>query len=770
MLVALLTGASRGRAATVDYENEIKPLLQQRCYSCHSRLKQKGELRLDAGVLIHKGGKQGASVVPGKSADSRLLQRVLATSDDERMPPEGKPLTPEQIALLKNWIEQGARHPSAEVVPSTPAEHWAFQPVRRPALPAVKNSTWPRNPIDHFVLARLEARGWQPAPAAAPRDLLRRIHLDLTGLPPTPAEQDAFAAAPTPAALDRVIDELLSRPTHGERWARHWLDVVRYADSNGYERDAEKPFVWRYRDYVINAFNTDLPFDRFILEQLAGDELPDANSQTVIATGLQRLGHWDDEPADPATDRFDQLDDIVATTAEAFLGLTLACARCHDHKFEPFTTRDYYSTVAVFNPLQRPRNGRTELAVPAGSPQQLAAQAERDRALARLRQQTNSLSADASAAAIQKLRTATPDLPQAYIFHEPSTNLPLTHVLLRGSPTRPGAQVAPAVPAVLSKTQPAFPTPTERSSQRRLGLARWLADPANPLTARVIVNRVWQYHFGHGLVRTPNDFGLMGAPPTHPELLDWLADWFVKDAKWSLKSLHKIIATSSTYRMSKAANADHAAADPENRLLWRVPLRRLEVEAIRDSILAVSGQLHPKMFGPAMKPAIPAAALEANTDKQSVWKMSEEPEASRRTIYAFIKRGLVVPMLEVLDLGDTVHSCPQRQVTTVAPQALSLFNNEFVIKQAGHFAARVAREAGADATAQIDRLWRLALCRAPSRAEQSAMLEFRRAETERLVAEFAASGKSLAPTTADRAALEQICRAVFNLNEFVYPE
>ncbi len=395
-------------------------------------------------MLIHQGGKHGASVVPGKSADSRLLQRILASSDDERMPPEGKPLTPEQIALLKNWIDQGARHPSAELVPSTPAEHWAFQPVRRPALPPVKNQNWPRNPIDHFVLARLEARGWQPAPAAAPRDLLRRIHLDLTGLPPT--------------------------------------------------------------------------------------------------------------------------------------------------------------------------------------------------------------------------------------------------------------------------------------------------------------------------------------PPTHPELLDWLADWFVKDAKWSLKSLHKIITTSSAYRMSKAANADHAAADPENRLLWRVPLRRLEVEAIRDSILAVSGQLHPKMFGPAMKPAIPAAALEANTDKQSVWKMSDEPEASRRTIYAFIKRGLVVPMLEVLDLGDTVHSCPQRQITTVAPQALSLFNNEFIVAQARHFAARVTREAGPDATAQIDRIWRLALCRAPSRAEQTAMLEFRRAETQRLVAEATTAGKPLAPADADRAALEQICRAVFNLNEFVYPE
>ena len=766
----LLLAAPRAHAAPADYDRDIKPLLQQRCYTCHSRLKQKGDLRLDAGTLIHRGGKHGPVVTPGKSTSSPLLQRVLATDEAERMPPEGKPLTPEQIDLLKSWIDAGVRFPAAETIPPIPAEHWAFQLVRRPAVPAVKNTAWPRNPVDSFVLAKLEARGWSPSPAALPRDLLRRLHLDLTGLPPTPAEQDAFAADPTPAALDRVIDDLLARPTHGERWARHWLDVVRYADSNGYERDAEKPFVWRYRDYVINAFNADLPFDRFVLEQLAGDELPDASTQTLIATGLQRLGHWDDEPADPPTDRFDQLDDIVATTAEGFLGLTLACARCHDHKFEPFSTRDYYSAVAVFNPLQRPRNGRTELALPAGSPAQLAALAERDRAIARVRQQSNSLSVAAINAAVQKLREATPDLPLAYFLREPTNQPPPTHVLLRGSPTRPGTEVPPAVPAVLVKTQPPFPPPGERTSQRRLALARWIASPENPLTARVLVNRVWQYHFGHGLVRTPNDFGLMGSPPTHPELLDWLADWFMRDANWSLKKLHRLLTTSATYRLSKTANPAYAAVDPENRLLWRAPLRRLEVEAIRDSMLAVSGQLNPKMFGPAMKPAIPAAAIEANTDKGAIWKTSDETETARRTIYAFIKRGLVVPMLEVLDLGDTVHSCPQRQTTTVAPQALTLFNNEFVIAQSRHLAARLVREAGPDSAKQLDALWHLTLCRKPTGAEISAMQDFRRTETSRLLADATAAGKPLPPAEADRAALEQICRAVLNLNEFVYPE
>ncbi len=371
---------------------------------------------------------------------------------------------------------------------------------------------------------------------------------------------------------------------------------------------------------------------------------------------------------------------------------------------------------------------------------------------------------------MQKLREATPDLPLAYFLREPTNQPPPTHVLLRGSPTRPGAEVPPAVPAVLVKTQPPFPPPGERTSQRRLALARWIASPENPLTARVLVNRVWQYHFGHGLVRTPNDFGLMGSPPTHPELLDWLADWFMRDANWSLKKLHRLLTTSATYRQSKAANPAYAAVDPENRLLWRAPLRRLEVEAIRDSMLAVSGQLNPKMFGPAMKPAIPAAAIEANTDKGAIWKTSDETEAARRTIYAFIKRGLVVPMLEVLDLGDTVHSCPQRQTTTVAPQALTLFNNEFVIAQSRQLAARLVREAGTDPAKQLDVLWRLTLCRKPTGVEISAMQDFRRTETSRLLADATTAGKPLPAAEADRAALEQICRTVLNLNEFVYPE
>jgi hypothetical protein len=658
-------------------------------------VKQKGGLRLDAGALIEKGGKHGPAIAAGDSNSSPLIERLLSHDEDTRMPQDAKPLPAAKIELLRRWIDAGALHPKNEVVAKTPSEHWAFQPVRRLTVPQVgAHQSRVRNPIDAFVLAKLEAQNLAPPPAAPPKKLLRRVHLDLIGLPPTIEEQERFDRAPVDAALDHVIDDLLSRPTYGERWARHWLDVARYADSNGYELDAEKPFVWRYRDYVVSALNHDKPFDRFVVEQLAGDELPDRTTDSMIATGFLRVGHWAAEPGDPDTDRYDQLDDIVSTTGHALLGLTIGCARCHDHKFEPLSTRDYYSMVAVFNGLERPREGRIEKTVPVG-----------------------------------------PGKLEAYIWKEPSPKTPDTHVLLRGSPARPGESVGPAVPAILVKQQPDFPAHDEQTSRRRLGLAQWIASADNPLTARVIVNRVWQQHFGEGLVSTANDFGIMGARPTDPDLLDWLTHWFMHEAQWSLKKLHRLILTSDTWR--QAAGAPNGA----------VKFRRLEAEAIRDSVLAVSGRLNLKQGGPAMKPRIPAAAIEANTDMGKIWKASNESETSRRTLYAFIKRGLVLPMLEVLDLADTVSSCPQRQVTTVAPQALSLFNGEFINEQAKHFAARIMREAGPESPQQLRLAWRLALCREPTEAELAKVVQFR-----------------------ERQSLAEACRVILNLNEFVYPE
>ncbi|MEZ6119138.1 MAG: PSD1 and planctomycete cytochrome C domain-containing protein [Pirellulaceae bacterium] len=669
MLVAvcgLLCTAIQG-TEPVDYVRNIRPLLNQRCVTCHGALKQEADLRLDAGSLIPK------------DIHDELLRRVRSDDESDRMPPEGSRLTAGQLAELQQWIHSGAPYPQDELIPTSPSEHWSFQPIKRPTLPKSDH----QHPIDAFLFIQRDL-----PPPASDAALLRRIYLDLIGLPPTIAEQDQFAMN---GNLNSVVDALLDRPEYGERWARHWLDVARYADSNGYERDAEKPFVWRYRDYVIQAFNNDKPFDRFAIEQIAGDELPDADAETTIATGFLRLGHWDDEPADPQADRYDQLDDIVSTTSQAFLGLTIGCARCHDHKFEPLSTQDYYSLVAVFNPLQRPQQGRTELTVKVGE-------------------------------------------TDVYAWQEMSATAPDTHILIRGSANRPGERVDPAVPAILVQQQPDFVSNGNRTTGRRLCLAKWIASKDNPLTARVIVNRIWQQHFGEGIVSTASDFGLMGSPPAHPELLDYLADWFMYDANWSLKKLHRLMLTSRAWQMAK--NADSI-----------VRYRRLEVEAIRDSMLAVSGRLNSKRFGPAFRPAIPLAAIEANSDKASIWTPSEEPEASRRSIYAFIKRGLIVPMFETLDLADSVSSCPQRQITTVAPQALTLFNSDFTQQQSRAFAARLRREAGDETERQISLAWRLALCREPTMAERINVREFLATES-----------------------LDEFCRVVLNLNEFVYPE
>jgi mono/diheme cytochrome c family protein len=838
MLLLAQLAAVASAAEPVDYERDVKPILKNKCYACHGQVKQKSGLRLDAGKLILAGGDGGKVIVAGKSGDSPLIERVTSKEDGERMPPEGAaPLSSEQIALLKNWIDQGAKFPEHETIPRGPADHWAFQPLQPVAVPAVKDEAWPLNAIDRFVLARLEARGWKPNGPGEPHSLLRRAYLDLIGLPPTIAEQEKFAVVVAGErignpfygreAWERVVNGLLSRTEYGERYARHWLDVVRYADSNGYERDGAKPEVWKYRDYVIRSLNDDKPFDRFVLEQLAGDELPDANGETVTATGFNRLGPWDDEPADFDVDRYDQLDDLVNTTSQAFLALTMGCARCHDHKFDPLSQRDYYSLVAVFNPLKRPQNGRTELTRYLAPPAQARRLQERDKQIAELndriakirdafrseflaaaktnlpdevlaafraeenqrtpdqkrlvrenQQRFDDALADALPenrkseisdlkSQIARLREETPDVPVGYFLSEPSPEPPKTHILLRGSPGNPGAEVGPAVPKILVKEQPPFLPPDEFTTRRRLSFARWVVDPANPLTARVIVNRVWQWHFGQGLVRTPNDFGLIGETPTHPELLDYLAHWFVHEAHWSLKDLHRFIMTSRTYQMSRATNDDYAAADPDNRLLWRRSYHRLEVEAIRDSMLAVSGRLNRQMFGPPMHPFIPREALLNHADKTTIWPAFDEKTASRRTVYAFIKRSLLVPMLEVLDLCDTTRSFPRRNVTTVPTQALTLYNGDFVNREAAHFAARLQKEAGDDVAKQIELAWRLAFCRMPTPTERSAMTEFLSEEAAHIQQE---SGDNVAAAECRQRALTQMCRVILNMNEFVYPD
>jgi hypothetical protein len=634
------------------------------------------------------------------------------------------------------------------LITSENREHWSFQPLKAPKVPEVRQTTWARNPIDRFVLAGLERKGWAPRRPARAHALLRRLFLDVTGLPPSPDEQAAFLndLAREPDAVERWVERLLARPAYGERWARYWLDLVRYAETNGYERDATKPFAWRYRDYVIRAFNTDKPFNRFVMEQLAGDELPAAEvtAETLIATGYYRLGPWDDEPADPKQDRYDQLDDIVNTTSEVFLGLTMGCARCHNHKFEPLTMHDYYRMVAIFEPLQRPVNGRMERTLPLENPTPIVA--------ARSQGKSNAA-------------------PQGYFLHEPSTNPPVSHLLFRGQAASPGPVVGPGVPAVLVKAQPNFPQPEPgaKTSRRRVTLARWVASTLNPLTARVIVNRVWQNHFGVGLVRTSSDLGTMGEPPTHPELLDWLASWFIEHG-WSLKGLNRLILTSNTYRLSSESDSRYAAEDPQDDLLWRMPYRRLEVEVIRDTMLAASGRLNRTMYGPSVYPAIPPSALAGHSDPDKVWRPSDEVSASRRTIYAFLKRSLVVPMLEVLDLCDTARSTARRNVTSVPTQALTLLNGGFVNQQAEWFADRLEREAGPDRAAQVERAYLLSVCRSPSQVERTTLLAFLDRESRNRLADARRAQGARSDDQARHEALVQLCRAIFNMNEFVYPD
>ena len=817
---------------TVDFSTHVEPILKGRCFACHGEQLQLRKLRLDQRADAIRGGESGIpAVIPGDSANSLLIRYVAGIDPDVVMPPEGDKLAPDEVGLLRAWIDQGAAYPDADVErssePSRPAsDHWAFQPVRRPKVPRVRDAEWVRNPIDAFVLARLERRGWRPSGPAKPRALMRRLYLNLIGLPPTLDEQRALLTDPSPEGFDRLVDDLLQRPGYGERWARHWLDLVRYAETNGYERDNTKPHVWRYRDYVIRAFNNDKPYDRFIMEQLAGDEVEDVSPETLVALGYNRLGPWDDEPADFAQDRFDQLDDIVTTTSQVFLGMTLGCARCHNHKFDPLTARDYYGMVAVFNGLVRPQTGRTEHDLPLGSRAELDEVAEIESRIAPFEEEIEALKrsywpaflrsgkseldkesvkaflTDAGKRtaeqerlvkrntgrlkgeveknlpeelkskiaglqeAITPLREPILDLPRGYFLHEPTPVPPATHLLLRGSARNPGPETLPAVPAVLAKVPPQFPSP-RRSSLRRLTLARWITSSDNPLTARVIVNRVWQHHFGEGLVRTPSNFGKIGEPPTHPELLDWLAAWFV-DNRGSIKKLHRLILTSNTYRMSKQWNADYAAEDPESRLLWRVPYTRLEVEAVRDSMLALTGRLNRKMYGPSMLPPIPAAALEGHSDPDKIWKASEEDEASRRTIYAFIKRSMVIPMLEVLDLCDTTRSTAKRAVTSVAPQALTLFNGDFVTEQTRYFAERLVWEVGIDPARQIERAYLLALARPPTALERGRMAAFLSREADAWIGE--SNGRPRDAAMARRHATEQMCRVILNLNEFVYTD
>jgi hypothetical protein len=806
------------------FETQVRPLLSANCFKCHGGEKVKGGLRLTSRKTILAGGDSGPAVSLDDPSKSLLLHAIGYTDDNLQMPPKQK-LSPDQIAVLTKWAAMGAPFsPTAEVIepaqPPMPARRipppvneenrkfWSFQPVRRPDIPAVKEKGWVRNPIDAFVLAKLETKGLSPAPAASKTALLRRAFYDLTGLPPTPADVRQFLADPSPTAYEAVIDRLLASPQYGEKWGRHWLDLVRYAETNSYERDGDKPNVWRFRDYVIRSFNADKPYDEFVKEQLAGDEIPRRpdDFDPIVATGYYRLGIWDDEPADRLQARFDGLDDIVATTGQVFLGLTVDCARCHDHKIDPIPQKDYYRLLSFFQNITPYHNGGDTDLMPI-----LANDGDRDAYDQRLKERDQrrkqlkalikgfesdfrQLLAGQSgqppielAEAVKLIKSQGAEVLGAERFHqyeaykrelaaveksslgtdmalcvsEEGPTAPDTFVLMRGNANVPGAKVEPAFLSILTRDEPVIiPKPADdaRTTGRRTVLANWIASKDNPMTARVMANRIFQYHFGRGIVRSASNFGFLGDKPTHPELLDWLASEFIADG-WHLKPLHRLIMTSNAYRMAcegDPATIDAARnADPQNDLLWRFDLRRLTAEEARDSILAVNGTLNFKMFGPSIYPPIPQEVLAGQSRPGEGWHTSAPEEATRRSIYIHLKRSLHVPIIESLDMAETDKSCPVRFVTVQPTQALSLMNSEFLNEESEKFAERLRKEAGDDPARQVEAGLRLGLCRAPSQEEI--------ARGVRLIQSLRTHDGA-----SPELALKYFCLMVYNLNEFVY--
>ncbi|HIG84391.1 MAG TPA: DUF1549 domain-containing protein [Verrucomicrobia bacterium] len=566
-------------------------------------------------------------------------------------------------------------------------QHWAFLPFNKIELPKVKQPGWGVNEVDRFVGSRLEKAELLPSEPADKATLIRRVYFDLIGLPPSPEQVRAFLANKSPLAYEKLIDGLLASPHYGERWGRHWLDLARYADSSGYHSDIDRPNAWRYRDYVIKSFNDDKPYAQFIREQLAGDEVAPKNAQSWIATGFCRNGPSNDgnvRPAFAEQYRLDQLDDVISTTGITFLGITVGCARCHDHKTAPISQIDYYRLLAVFNNAV-PRE------VPMGQDGQL-----------NLKKMVKSGKKNPK--------------PGLMALTEVGAEPRLTHLLIRGQAKNQGEEVQPGVPKVLEPLQPVSfnskPNKASRTTGRRLIFADWVAAENNTLTWRVHANRIWQFHFGHGLVRTPNDFGPAGSLPTHPALLEWLAQQLIIEGG-CVKPIHKKILMSATYRQSSSYRAEAHAKDQDNLLYWRVSKRRLEAEAIRDGILVVSGKLNRKTGGPGIKPRIPHEIIDQRSQRNKWPKVKQERiEHWRRSVYVYVKRQLMMPMLEMFDMPSPSMPCSRRIVSTIPTQALTLLNDPFVNEQAAYCAREIIKISDDKKAQAKEALWRV-LARPP---------------------------------------------------------
>jgi mono/diheme cytochrome c family protein len=769
-LVVLLPAGVAGRAAErkqaprpVEFNRDIHPILSNTCFVCHGpdNNRRKAKLRLDreADAFADRGGYR--AIVPGKAAQSEVYKRLVSTDPKERMPPAKlkKDLTKEQIELIRQWIDQGARYEA----------HWSLMPARRPALPAVKDGSWPRNPIDRFLLARLEKEGLPPSAEADRHTLIRRLSLDLRGLPPTLAEVDAFLRDQSPQAYEQLVDRLLESPHHGERMAVYWLDVVRYADTGGYHSDNHRD-LWLYRDYVIKAFNDNLPFDRFVTEQLAGDLLPNATREQRIASGFNRLLQTTEEGgAQPREYTAKYLADRVRNTGTIFLGLTLGCCECHNHKFDPFTTKEFYQFGAFFADVQEAAVGRQ-----AQTPMPTAIQEAQLKILeGRIAELGKKRPMPASEiAALKRQQT---EIRKAAPTTLVSTSGPprVVRVLPRGNwLSDAGEIVQPGVPGGLP------PLDVKGRRATRLDLARWVVAPENPLTARVFVNRLWQLFFGQGLVKTADDFGAQGAWPSHPELLDWLAVEF-RASGWDVRHMIKLMVTSAAYRQTSKASPELHHRDPYNILLARQGRFRLDAEFVRDNALAISGLLTREVGGPSVKPYQPAGYWRFLNFPVRHWTADKGPEQYRRGLYTYWQRTFLHPSLLAFDASTREECVVARPRSNIPQQALVLLNDPTYVEASRALAVRLLREVTGDASARIQHAFRLALVR-PATADEIKVLT---GLYERHLHEYQADPKAsqailhvgLRPPPADLpapelAAWSSVARVVLNLHETITRE
>ena len=825
---------ANAQSPAVDFRRDIEPILRERCQGCHGEGTRSGGLRLDNPRDARNGGQSGAAIEPGNGAGSLLVRMLVRSEDDGPVMPLGSDRLPgAQIELLTRWIDRGAswpESPDALAEGGQPETHWAFQPPARPDVPVVDSVGWVRNPIDSFVARRLEAEGIRPSQDAPLPTLLRRLSLDLTGLPPGPGELRRVESGQE--TYEQAVERLLSSPHRGEMQALHWLDQARFGESDGYQADYIRPFAWRWRHWVIDAFNRNLGFDRFTIEQIAGDLLPGATLEQRVATGFHRNSLHNREGGFPIEmDRVERTVERTSAVATVWLGLTAGCARCHDHKFDPITQRDFYGLYAFFNtaveadidaPLpgelgpwrkRRPEfeRRRAELFERYRVPELMAYWEERIlesatdpesslepiwkilwelllfeldggtetvRAPGHLRtpKQVDSLSRyfvrnvvggydfpapdgyeDLDFKGLKRefkdLEAAFPALTQAYAMVA-SPSPPDTHVLIRGDYRRPGDRVEPSAPSALP------PLPAGKAD--RLALARWLVSRQNPLTARVAVNRVWQQHFGTGLMATPEDFGTRGERPSHPRLLDWLSVEFMESG-WDLKALQRLIVTSSTYRQSSKLRPELVEADPGNRLLARQSPLRLSAETIRDAALAAGGTLDRRIGGTSIRPYLPEGATEIGFGNFVQWPQSTGPDNYRRGLYIFRQRTLPYPQLATFDAPDTVQVACRRDRSTTPLQALTLLNDPVFTEAAATLGKRLLRDGGLNPADRVRYGFRLCLSRNPTPTEARRLLEYH--ETQRQI--FASETGPASPAAADATAWTAVASVLLNLAEFL---